>query len=97
MPRDESLTATTTNADPTATQLFELLTVEDVAALLKVSKSWVYEHVRVAHRDRIAFPTSRSGSTCASIPGSCARFWTAVPDAVPGARDITFRDGYNGA
>ncbi len=26
--------------------LRELLTVEDVAALLKVSKSWVYEHVR---------------------------------------------------
>jgi excisionase family DNA binding protein len=24
----------------------ELLTVEDVAALLKVSKGWVYEHVR---------------------------------------------------
>lgn len=26
--------------------LQELLTVEDVAALLKVSKSWVYEHTR---------------------------------------------------
>jgi hypothetical protein len=26
--------------------LLELLTVEDVAALLKVSKSWVYEHTR---------------------------------------------------
>ena len=26
--------------------LNELLTVEDVAALLKVSKSWVYEHTR---------------------------------------------------
>ena len=26
--------------------LYELLTVEDVAALLKVSKSWVYEHTR---------------------------------------------------
>jgi excisionase family DNA binding protein len=24
----------------------ELLTVEDVAALLKVSKGWVYEHIR---------------------------------------------------
>jgi excisionase family DNA binding protein len=29
--------------DPT---LDELLTVDDVAALLKVSKSWVYEHTR---------------------------------------------------
>jgi excisionase family DNA binding protein len=26
--------------------LHELLTVEEVAALLKVSKSWVYEHTR---------------------------------------------------
>jgi excisionase family DNA binding protein len=47
MPRDESPTAATTpNLDTTATQLFELLTVADVAALLKVSKSWVYEHTR---------------------------------------------------
>jgi excisionase family DNA binding protein len=46
MPRDESLTAATTNADTTATQLFQLLTVDDVAALLKVSKSWVYEDTR---------------------------------------------------
>ena len=27
-------------------ELHELLTVEDVAALLKVSKNWVYEHTR---------------------------------------------------
>jgi excisionase family DNA binding protein len=27
-------------------KLYELLTVDDVAALLKVSKSWVYEHTR---------------------------------------------------
>ena len=47
MPRDESLTAVTTpHLDTTATRLFELLTVADVAALLKVSKSWVYEHTR---------------------------------------------------
>jgi excisionase family DNA binding protein len=30
----------------TAVELHELLTVDDVAALLKVSKSWVYEHTR---------------------------------------------------
>jgi excisionase family DNA binding protein len=47
MPRDESLTAATTpHPETAATQLFELLTVADVAALLKVSKSWVYEHTR---------------------------------------------------
>ena len=28
------------------TELHELLTVDDVAALFKVSKSWVYEHTR---------------------------------------------------
>jgi excisionase family DNA binding protein len=27
-------------------ELLELLTVEDVAVLLKVSKNWVYEHTR---------------------------------------------------
>ena len=27
-------------------ELHELLTVEDVAALLKVSRTWVYEHTR---------------------------------------------------
>ena len=26
--------------------LYELLTIDEVAALLKVSKSWVYEHTR---------------------------------------------------
>ena len=53
MPRDESLTAATTpHSDRTATQLFELLTVADVAALLKVSKSWVYEHTRSRGRPR---------------------------------------------
>ena len=33
-------------AAPVSTELQELLTVEEVAALLKVSKSWVYEHTR---------------------------------------------------
>jgi len=44
-----------TNADPA---LHELLTVDDVAALLKVSKSWVYEHTRSRHphrSDRLPF------------------------------------------
>jgi hypothetical protein len=44
MLRDESLTAARTQSlDTTATRLLELLTVADVATLLKVSKSWVYE------------------------------------------------------
>lgn len=37
-------------------ELHELLTVDDVAALLRVSKSWVYEHTRgrkVATTDRL--------------------------------------------
>ena len=33
-------------------ELHELLTVDDVAAVLKVSKSWVYEHTRSSRRTR---------------------------------------------
>lgn len=33
-------------------ELYELLTVDDVAAVLKVSKSWVYEHTRSGRRPR---------------------------------------------
>ena len=34
------------NAGPPDADLHELLTVDEVAALLKVSRSWVYEHTR---------------------------------------------------
>ena len=34
------------STSPDVGDLHELLTVEDVAALLKVSRSWVYEHTR---------------------------------------------------
>ena len=51
--------------DESDQELHELLTVDEVAALLKVSKSWVYEHTRrAACRDRNGCPTSRSESTC---------------------------------
>ena len=40
-PNQRLLDAPTDNGD-----LHELLTVEDVATLLKVSRSWVYEHTR---------------------------------------------------
>ena len=33
-------------------QLHELLTVEEVAAILKVSRSWVYEHTRSRGKSR---------------------------------------------
>jgi excisionase family DNA binding protein len=46
MPRDASLTAATPHIDSSNGQLLELLTVDDVAALLRVTKSWVYEHTR---------------------------------------------------
>jgi excisionase family DNA binding protein len=39
-------------------ELHELLTVEDVARLLKVSRSWVYEHTRsrgTARAERLPF------------------------------------------
>ena len=35
-----------------AVNVLELLTVSDVAALLKVSKSWVYEHTRARRTPR---------------------------------------------
>lgn len=47
MPRDASLTTAAPHVDSSDTPLVELLTVGDVAALLKVSKSWVYEHTRL--------------------------------------------------
>ena len=46
MPRDESV------IDSSDSRLLELLTVDDVAALLKVSKSWVYEHTRERNAPR---------------------------------------------
>ena len=57
MPRQlpSSICTTVTVRPPTP---IELLTVDEVAALLKVSKSWVYEHTRsrgVPRADR--FPT----------------------------------------
>ena len=46
MPRDQSV------VDSSDSRLLELLTVDDVAALLKVSKSWVYEHTRSREKSR---------------------------------------------
>jgi predicted DNA-binding transcriptional regulator AlpA len=43
---------------PADGDLHELLTVDDVAALLKVSRSWVYEHTRsrgTARAERLAY------------------------------------------
>ena len=42
----QTTNATVPRANGPDDDLHELLTVEDVAALLKVSKSWVYEHTR---------------------------------------------------
>jgi excisionase family DNA binding protein len=47
MPLDAAPTTPRTARDTvSAAELIELLTVTDLAALLKVSKSWVYEHTR---------------------------------------------------
>jgi len=51
--RHEVAVATPEQPSP---ELHELLTVDDVAALLRVSKSWVYEHTRarvVPHAERL--------------------------------------------
>ena len=37
----------------TSEELEELLTVDEVAALLKVPRSWIYQHVRKAGPDRL--------------------------------------------
>ena len=43
--------------DESDQELHELLTADDVAALLKVSRSWVYEHTRarMSRPDRLPF------------------------------------------
>jgi excisionase family DNA binding protein len=57
IPRPTSAGAAAMLADRSTAQdsdaaLHELLTVDDVALLLKVSKSWVYEHTRSRGRPR---------------------------------------------
>jgi excisionase family DNA binding protein len=44
--RATALSAATQEGQQGHRDLDELLTVDDVAALLKVSRSWVYEHTR---------------------------------------------------
>ena len=62
MTRDESQTATRNSPlDETPQRLFELLTVADVAALLKVSKSWVYEHTRTRNTRSDRLPHIKIG------------------------------------
>jgi hypothetical protein len=64
------------NHSGTSSQLIELLTVAEVAALLKVGKSWVYEHAHLRnlpHSDRSL--TSMLASTCGSSRTSFAGFW----------------------
>lgn len=46
MPGDEKLVVTAIARAERSAQLLELLTVADVAAILKVSRSWVYEQTR---------------------------------------------------
>ncbi len=42
-------------AEALSADLNELLTVDDVAALLRVPKSWVYERTRRRGKDRLPF------------------------------------------
>ena len=45
----------TIEAKPSAEGWDELLTVDDVATMLKVPKSWVYERTRRRGKDRLPF------------------------------------------
>ena len=82
MPRDESLTAAPHIDTPT--EFLELLTVEDVAALLKVSKSWVYEHTRARNAPRSEqLPHVEIGKYVRFDPRSCAHLSIVrCPDAI---------------
>ncbi len=46
---------TTNDARVSAKDWEELLTVDDIAAMLKVPKSWVYERTRRRGKDRLPF------------------------------------------
>jgi excisionase family DNA binding protein len=52
MPGPETLSAPGASQPSGHTDLEELLTVDEVAALLKVSKSWIYEHTRARDMPR---------------------------------------------
>jgi excisionase family DNA binding protein len=55
--------------------LHELLTVDDVAALLKVSKSWVYEHTRARGRSQAEqLPHIKVGKYVRFEPAALRRF-----------------------
>ena len=60
-----------------------LLTPQDAARLLKVSVSWVYEHVRPEAEDRLPFV--KLGKYLASIRA------TSAPTSTPNARAFTAR------
>jgi excisionase family DNA binding protein len=47
--------------EPTTQPAIELLTVDEVAALLKVSRSWVYEHTRKRGRKDDQLPHLKLG------------------------------------
>ena len=60
-----------------SSELHELLTVDDVAALLRVSKSWVYEHTRarvILHAERL--PHVRIGK-CVRFDSRAVRAYLA--------------------
>jgi excisionase family DNA binding protein len=52
---------TVSGGPPNGGELHELLTVDDVAALLKVSRSWVYEHTRSRCTERGRLPYLKIG------------------------------------
>ena len=54
MPREDSLAPRQSIQIP-VDDIDELMTIGDVAALLKVSTSWVYEHTRTGVHDRLPF------------------------------------------
>jgi len=65
-----------------APELHELLTVDDVAALLKVNKRWVYQHLRERRDERTrASPARRSVRLPHIRVGKYVRFEAAAVQA----------------
>jgi excisionase family DNA binding protein len=72
-----SLTVAQPTESPASTgrELCELLTVEDVASILKVSKSWVYEHTRSRARGQAQqLPHIKVGKYVRFDPGALRAF-----------------------
>ena len=74
-------------------ELHELLTVDEVAALLKVSKSWVYEHTRSRSVPAIRATAAHQDRQVRALRARAVRAFHR--EAMPNDRDSVRRTRYN--